>query len=81
MHQLFEKFPNLYGDLSAGSGRNSQQRDTKHAVEFLTRFADRMLFARDYYGGDLHQFLQTLDLPQDVLNKIYFENAQRLVPV
>ena len=81
LYRLFDNYPNLYADLSAGSGRTALSRDPEHAVKFLTRYADRLLFARDYYGQDLHEFLQTLDLPRDVHDKIYFQNAQRLIPL
>ena len=77
---LFEKYPNLYADLSAGSGLGALHRDTEHAREFIIRFADRLLFGRDQYGDDLARFLPTLDLPGDVAAKIYAGNALRLVP-
>ena len=48
-------------------------------MTFLTRFADRLLFGRDYYGHELHDFLQPLPLPADVVEKIYWRNAERLV--
>jgi predicted TIM-barrel fold metal-dependent hydrolase len=38
-----------------------------------------LLFGRDYYGGDLLQFLETLDLPTAVQERIFFENAARLL--
>ena len=78
---LLERCPNLCADLSAGSGLRAMQRDRDHARQFMTRFADPLLFARDNYGQDLHQFLQTLDLPRDVAQKIYSDNARRLVRV
>lgn len=81
LHEMFDRFPNLYADMSAGSGLKALSRDRSHAHDFITRYADRLLFARDYYGGDLHAFLQSLDLSQDVLDKIYFKNAQELVPL
>jgi predicted TIM-barrel fold metal-dependent hydrolase len=80
LYRLFDTCPNLYGDLSANSGRNALSRDPVNGRAFLLRYADRLLFARDNYGQDLHQFLQTLDLPQDVAEKIYFRNAEKLVP-
>jgi hypothetical protein len=80
LYRLFDTCPNLYGDLSANSGRNALSRDPANGRAFLLRYADRLLFARDNYGQDLHQFLQTLDLPQDVAEKIYFRNAEGLVP-
>ncbi len=76
---LFDRYPNLYADLSAGSALFAIKRDSKYTREFLCRYADRVLFARDYYDNNLHDFLQTLDLPRDVQDKIYFQNALRLV--
>lgn len=80
LHGLFDRHPNLYADLSAGSALNALKRDPEHARQFITRFADRLLFARDYYGQDLWTFLKTLNLPKPVQDKIYHQNAQRLVP-
>ncbi len=77
---MLKKYPNLYADLSAGSGLNALRRDPAHGREFAIQFADRLLFARDYYGGELHDFLKTLNLPEDVQEKIYFRNAEKLVP-
>jgi len=78
---LFDRHANLYADLSAKSALNALQRDPQHAKDFLSRFADRLLFGRDGYGQELHQFLQTLDLPAEVTRKIYCDNARRLVPL
>jgi predicted TIM-barrel fold metal-dependent hydrolase len=80
LYRLFETYPNLFADLSANSGRTAIARDPVHGRNFILRFADRLLFGRDGHGGDLWQFLQTLDLPQDVLDKTCFRNAERLVP-
>ncbi len=77
--QLLDKHPNLYADLSAGSGLVALRRDPSHAQAFLTQYADRLLFGRDQYGHDLFHFLQSLDLPDDVREKIYFRNARKLI--
>lgn len=79
LYDLFDRYPNVWGDLSAGSALGALNRDPDNAVKFLTRYQDRVTFARDYYGQDLHQFLSTLDLTQDVTEKIYHQNAERLV--
>ena len=79
IHGLLEKYPNLYADLSAGSGLNALKRDPAHAAGFLNRFADRLLFGRDYYGGDLMDFLKTLDLKPETQAKIFRDNAEKLV--
>lgn len=79
LYGLFAQYPNLYADLSAGSALGALRRDPEHAKAFLCRFADRLLFGRDYYGNELQAFLHSLDLPQEVQNRIMFENAHRLV--
>jgi predicted TIM-barrel fold metal-dependent hydrolase len=79
LYRLFDHYPNLYADLSAGSGRTALARDPEHALKFVTRYADRLLFGRDYYEQDLHKFLQTLPLSAEVVDKIYWQNAERLI--
>jgi len=79
LYRLFETYPNLYADLSAGSGRTALERDPDHACRFLARFSNRILFGRDYYEQKLHAFLQTLPLSADIVENIYHRNAERLV--
>ena len=45
--RLLSDYPNMYGDLSAGSGLNSMMRDEAHAREFLKRHQDKLLFGSD----------------------------------
>ncbi len=45
--RLLSDYPNIYGDLSAGSGLNSMLRDEDHARGFLDRHQDRLLWASD----------------------------------
>ncbi|MFI5335365.1 MAG: amidohydrolase family protein [Opitutales bacterium] len=80
LYRLFDTYPNLCADLSAGSGRTALARDPAHAVRFLTRYCDRLLFARDYYEQKLHNFLQSLPLSVAVVEALYWRNAERLVP-
>lgn len=80
LYKLFDKYPNLYADLSANSAIKALQRDPANARDFLTRYADRLLFGRDNYGGALQEFLLPLHLDDSVMRKILFENANRLVP-
>lgn len=81
LHCLFERHENLFADLSAGSALYALQRDPAQASSFLIRFADHLLFGRDYYGGDLLDFLAGLELPTEVQAKLYYRNALRLVPL
>lgn len=81
--RLMDKYPNIYADLSAGSGNNAIRRDLKFGREFLIRRADRVMFGSDYLanGQPIPQFdlLEQLDLPTEVQAKISHQNAQRLV--
>jgi hypothetical protein len=77
---LFEQYPHLFADLSAGSALGALKRDPAHARAFLCRFSHRLLFGRDDYGGDLLEFLQTLELSADVRHRLFLENARGLVP-
>ena len=46
--RLMDKYPNLYGDLSAGSGAGAIERDLKFGREFLLRRQDRLMFGTDF---------------------------------
>ncbi len=79
VQQLFDRYENLYADLSAGSALKALSRDPGHAKQFLEAYHTRLLFARDYYGHDLDQFLTGLNLSPDAEAAIYYGNAEKLV--
>ncbi len=78
---LLARYPNLHADLSADSALLALKRDPARAADFLNRHRDRLLFARDYYGTELHEFVSTLPLEEETVQLIYRGNAARLVPV
>jgi uncharacterized protein len=45
--RLMRSCPNLYADLSAGSGFNALARDERYALEFIEEFGDRLFFGLD----------------------------------
>jgi predicted TIM-barrel fold metal-dependent hydrolase len=45
--RLLSDYPNMYGDLSAGSGLNAMLRDEDHARDFLKRHQDRLIYGSD----------------------------------
>ena len=45
--RLLADFPNLYGDLSATSGRNALARSPAFSKEFLNRHQDKLIFGSD----------------------------------
>ena len=77
--KLLRKYPNLYCDLSAGSGLNALRRDPEYAAEFLDEFQDRILYARDCFHNQHQEFINSLGLPESALEKIYFKNAEKLL--
>lgn len=77
--RLLEQYPNLWADLSAGSGLGALKRDPVHGRQFLIRYVDRLMYGRDDRGNRLYEFLSTLDLPVEVATKIFSGNALRLV--
>ena len=77
--QLLRRYPNLYCDISARSGRNALQRDPSFAKEFLDEFQDRVVFARDCFGNEHKEFLESLNLSQTVYQKIFAQNACSLL--
>lgn len=83
LDRLFDGYPNLWADLSAGSGAGALSRDHAFAQRFLTRRADRILFGSDYLkpGQPVPQFelLASFDLPGDVRAKIERGNAAKLL--
>ena len=81
--RLMDLYPNLYGDLSAGSGANSISRDREFGREFMIRRQDRLLFGTDYLqpGQEVPQFelFDSLNLPAEVARKIFRGNAERVL--
>ena len=88
--QLMRKYPNLYGDLSSGSGYNALSRDRKYAAKFLNEFQDRLMFAMDIcapegYIAPLGDFLKGLvadgSISQTVFDKVARGNAIRILGI
>ena len=84
MDRLMEAYPNIYSDLSAGSGNGALARDLDFAKGFITRRADRIMFGSDYLapGQVVPQFetlADKLSLPEDGRAKVFRENARRML--
>jgi len=45
--KLLSDYPNMYGDLSAGSGLNALRRDEDHARAFLLRHRKKLMYGSD----------------------------------
>lgn len=56
--ELLRKYPNLYCDLSAGSGANAMTRDPDFTERFIEEFSDRLMYGTDIvYTTNEHPFL------------------------
>jgi len=81
-------YPNMYGDLSAGSGLNALQRDEDHAREFLQRHQDKLIYGSDCsdlagtgmscQGAQTIVTLKKLAPDRKVQRKLFYENAKRV---
>ena len=84
--ELFEKYPNLYGDLSANSGSRAIMRDETFGLAFMERYADRLFFATDMVNKDmvfplgawLDEKVASGELSRETYEKIIRTNAQRI---
>ncbi len=84
--ELMERYENLHGDLSAGSGHNAVSRDPEFGYEFLERFQDRLLFGTDItyveleveLPGFLKQAVDGGHISPEAYEKIAWRNADRI---
>lgn len=81
-------YPNLYADMSAGSGLNAMARDTDHYRGFIERHQDRMMFGSDCNdaagvpgpcaGASIIANARRLSPNREVANKLLYLNAKKL---
>lgn len=79
IEKMLETYPNLYCDISAGSGCRALSRDPEYTVRLITRFPDRFVYARDYFDNVHQELIDSLSLPEDIRDLVYWKNAERLV--
>lgn len=85
--ELMREYPNLYGDLSAGSGFRAISRDPEFGYGFLEEFQDRLLFGTDicWPGQELpivpyfEKLRQEQLISPEAYEKIAWRNADRLL--
>lgn len=81
--RLLGRYPNLYGDLSAGSGFNALTRDPAFGLDFLERHQDKLLFGTDALRPGqalpLVDFLRHSAISEAARAKIGYRNARRLL--
>jgi predicted TIM-barrel fold metal-dependent hydrolase len=89
LDRLLSEYPNLYADLSAGSGYNALTRDEDFTAGFLERHPNQLLYGSDCpcsdgkggnFKGTCHAtqltaFLKRMVTDPDRLDKIFYRNA------
>lgn len=82
---LMQNYPNVYSDLSAGSGHNALTRDPDFTAGFLERNWSKLMFATDYLhaGQDLPiiQYVKELPLDDEKAEAIRSGNAKRVLKI
>lgn len=83
-------YPNMYGDLSAGSGLNALTRDAAHAKAFLEKHQEKLLYGSDCAdilgtvssgecsGADDIQAIRNFSNNKQIERKLLYENAKKL---
>jgi predicted TIM-barrel fold metal-dependent hydrolase len=81
-------YPNMYGDLSAGSGLNALTRDESFTRDFLTRHQDKLVFGSDCsdaegsgpkcQGAQTIAAIRRLAESRTIERKLLYENAKKL---
>jgi predicted TIM-barrel fold metal-dependent hydrolase len=89
--RLLSDYPNMYGDMSAGSGLNSMLRDEEHARDFLKRHQDKLMFGSDCndreangpqcLGSKIIAAIRRLSPDKRVERTILYGNASKLLKI
>ncbi|WP_291167174.1 amidohydrolase family protein [Gimesia sp.] len=91
LDHLLSNYPNLYADMSAGSGFTALSRDEDFTAGFLERHPQQLLFGSDCpcsdgrggnfngvcYSTRLQQFLLRMVKDKAALQDIFYNNAER----
>jgi predicted TIM-barrel fold metal-dependent hydrolase len=89
--KLLSDYPNMFGDLSAGSGLNFLNRDEEHARWFLEKHQDKLMFGSDCndilgrgpgcQGANTIAALRRLSGVKKIERKLLFQNAKQLLKI
>ena len=86
--RLLSDYPNMFADLSAGSGLNFFTRDEEHTKGFLQRHQDKLIYGSDCsdpvgqgsqcQGSQTIAAIRRLSPNKAIERKLLFENAKRI---
>jgi predicted TIM-barrel fold metal-dependent hydrolase len=82
-------YPNMFGDLSAGSGNNALTRDEDFTRDFLQRHQDKLVYGSDCsdhegagpkcIGAQTIAAIRRLSASKAIERKLLYENAKKLM--
>jgi predicted TIM-barrel fold metal-dependent hydrolase len=88
--KLLSDYPNMFGDLSAGSGLGALTRDEEHTRAFFQRHQDKLMYgsdcadalgrgtAKECTGAAILATVRRLAPDKAIERKLLFENARRV---
>ena len=89
--RLLSDYPNMFGDMSAGSGHNALVRDEAHAVEFIKRHQDKLIYGSDCndligrgpscIGARTIGIIRRLVTDRKIQDKLFSGNARRIIRI
>jgi predicted TIM-barrel fold metal-dependent hydrolase len=87
--RLLTDYPNMFGDMSAGSGLNFLIRDEEHSRAFIERHQDKLMLGTDCndtlgrgpgcQGAQIIANIRRLVSSKRIERKLLYENAKRLL--
>jgi uncharacterized protein len=87
--RLLSDYPNMFGDISAGSGLNFLIRDEDHARAFVERYQNKLMLGTDCndtlgrgpgcQGAQIMANIRRLAPSKRIERKLFYENAKRLL--
>jgi len=85
--ERFDKYPNFYSDVAARLG-NLKRHSDDDVRNFIIKYQDRLMYGSDNSGAggtnshlvkQYSYFVDRLNLPDIVLEKFFYKNAQRIL--
>ena len=87
--KMLSDYPNMFADMSAGSGLNALLRDEAHARAFIERHQDKLLYGSDCSdalgagekcsGSQMIATIRRLAPSKEIERKLLFHNARKLL--
>jgi predicted TIM-barrel fold metal-dependent hydrolase len=84
-------YPNMFGDVSAGSGNNALTRDEGFARDFIQRHQDKLVYGSDCndhegsgpkcIGAQTIAAIRRLAASKNIERKLLYENAKKLMRI